>query len=87
MLGVGELKIKCTILVLVWVLPIKAELERKTFIWDCEPKEQDSRRRFVKKDGKKPTGGCISTLAIHSQCSSRNPKCRELMPLPTPSRP
>lgn len=28
-LGVGELKIKYTIFVLVWVLPAKAELEKK----------------------------------------------------------
>lgn len=53
------------------------------YIWDCEPREQDSRRRFVQRDGRRPTRGCVNTSAIHSQCSPAGiQSARELMPPP-----
>lgn len=48
MLGVGELKLKYTNVVLVLFLPAKTELEKKSFIRDYDPREQGSRRGFVK---------------------------------------
>ncbi|XP_068388706.1 protein phosphatase inhibitor 2-like [Eschrichtius robustus] len=58
---------KYTILLLVWVPPTKAELEKKAFIWDCDPREQDSRTGLVKQGRKEAN---TSLHASHSPARS-----------------
>lgn len=53
-LGVGKLKIKCTILVLLWALPAKVELESKTSLGPVILGSWTAGKDLWKREGRKP---------------------------------
>lgn len=75
MLGVGELKVKYTILILVWVLPAKTKLEKRPSFGTVTPGSRIAEESLSNKGERKPIQGCISKLMIHFWFPNRNPEC------------
>lgn len=84
---VQELTMKYTILLLVWVPPAKAEPEKKAFIWDCDPRGQDSRRGLVKQGSKEANTSLHASVSWPStpQAPPGIQSARDSCPSPLPA--